>query len=203
MTADVTQSQGVVPGYLQPRDTTPLGPKRLRYSHDAMVDLIISQPDISQNDLAATFGYTPAWVSVIMASDAFRERLAARREEMIDGELRANVQARFKAIVLRSQEVLLEKLAMPAASISDATALKAAELGAKGAGVAGFSNAPPPLQPTQPGEHLTVLASRITNLMRTSRQEIQNVEEVTVVEVLSSPQASALPIVQGSGSDEG
>lgn len=196
------EDQGQVPGYLQARATTGLGPKRLRYSHDAMIDLIIEQPDISQNAIAAAFGYTPAWVSVIMASDAFRERFAARRTELVDPELRESIQTRFKAIVMRSQEVLLEKLAAPAAQISDATLLKAMELGAKGAGVPGFTPAPlVAVQQQQPGEHLNQLAGRLTSLLRVQREEIEYVEEAILVN--PSPATSPSPTPGGPEAGQG
>lgn len=188
MTALVAGPQGEVPGYLQPRDTTPLGPKRLRYSHDAMIDLIVAQPDISQNELAGIFGYTPSWVSVIMASDAFRERLSARRAEIVDTELRVSVNERFRAIVLKSQEVLLEKLSAPAASISDATLLKALEVGGKAINAGGLGHqqqVAPAQQP--PVDRLNGLADRLVGLLRKTREE--NPDEIVDVSAKEVPSA--------------
>ena len=104
----------------------------VRYTHDALIDMIVARPDISQGALADMFGYTQSWVSTIMASDAFKERLAARREELIDPILLTTAKDRLEALTIRSLEVLQEKLAAPVALVSDDLALRAAALGAKG-----------------------------------------------------------------------
>ena len=49
---------------------------KIRYTHTDMIDHIIANPWVSQNDLAARYGYTPAWVSNIMASDAWQAAMA-------------------------------------------------------------------------------------------------------------------------------
>lgn len=88
------------------------GIEKVRYTHDAMIDMIVANPWISQNEIAMQFGYTPPWVSMIFASDAFQARLAARKEDVIDPAVRATVEERFKALVLQSIEILQEKLAV-------------------------------------------------------------------------------------------
>ncbi len=151
---------------------------KVRYSHDGMIDVIISNPGVSQNQLASHFGYTPAWVSSIMASDAFQERLAARRQELIDPTLVATVEERFRALADRSLVVLQEKMAQPFSTIPDNLALKAAELGARGLGVGGYGKeaAPAPAAPGLP--HLEELARNLIGLQRRAQ-----VVEGTFVEV--------------------
>jgi hypothetical protein len=75
-----------------------------------MIELIIQNPWISQNELAAHFGYTPGWVSQVIASDAFQEKMALRKSELIDPAIRATVEERFRALVIQSYEVLKRKL---------------------------------------------------------------------------------------------
>jgi hypothetical protein len=138
---------------------------KVRYSHDAMIDMIIANPWVSQNHLAQVFGYTPAWVSLVMSSDAFKERLAARKAELVDPALVASIEERFRAMVTRSLEVLQEKLSAPASVVPDNLALRAVELGAKALGLGG--NAPPP--PVQvPSDHLDKLAQRLVALQQRS-----------------------------------
>lgn len=84
--------------------------QKVRYSHDAMIDLIIEDPTISQNAMAAHFGYTPGWVSQIINSDAFRERLAERKDELVDPRIRTSIEERIRALADKSIEVLLAKL---------------------------------------------------------------------------------------------
>lgn len=89
------------------------GIRKVRYTHDAMIDMILQSPWISQNELAAAFGYTAAWVSLVIASDAFQARLAERREEVLDPAIRATIEERFKGLVTQSIEVLGRKLENP------------------------------------------------------------------------------------------
>jgi hypothetical protein len=62
---------------------------KVRYTHQDMIDFIIQNPWVSQNELAMRYGYSPGWVSNIMASDAWQSALASRREEVIDPDLKA------------------------------------------------------------------------------------------------------------------
>lgn len=137
--------------------------EKVRYSHDAMIDMIVANPWVSQNKLAEVFGYTPAWVSLVMSSNAFKERLAARKAELVDPTIVSSVEERFQAMVTRSLEVLQEKLSAPASVVPDQLALRAVELGAKALGLGG--NAPPP--PVQvPSDHLDRLAQRLVALQQ-------------------------------------
>ena len=158
--------------------------QKVRYSHDAMIDMIVANPWVHQNKLAEVFGYTPAWVSLVMSSDAFRERLAARRAELVDPTIAASIEERFRSMVTRSLEVLQEKLSAPACVVPDQLALRAVELGAKALGLGG--NAPPP--PVQvPADHLDRLAHRLVALQQ------RNVPSGVVYEV-QVEDAQVLPV---------
>lgn len=108
--------------------------QKVRYSHDAMIDMIVANPWISQGELAANFGYTEGWVSQVIASDAFQARLAERKNDLIDPHLRATIEERFRGLVVRSLEILMQKLERPHKDISDELALKALDIAAKAAG---------------------------------------------------------------------
>lgn len=108
--------------------------KKVRYSHDGMIDLIIAKPWISQNEIAAHFGYTAPWVSQVFCSDIFQARLAERKEELVDPAIRATIEEKFKALVDQSFRVLQEKLARPANQISDDLALRSIEIASKALG---------------------------------------------------------------------
>lgn len=113
-----------------PSDAPTMGRlKRLSYSHEALVNLIIEHPEMDQNHLAAAFGYTASWISNILSSDAFKVRLASRREEVIDPALRATLKERFEALARQSLDVLQRELEKPA--VKPEVALRAAELGAR------------------------------------------------------------------------
>lgn len=108
--------------------------QKVRYTHDAMIDMIVANPWISQGELARNFGYTEGWVSQVIASDAFQARLAQRKDELIDPHLRATIDERFKGLIVRSIEILMRKLDKPEGQISDELATKALELASKAAG---------------------------------------------------------------------
>jgi hypothetical protein len=89
------------------------GPRKLNYTHEDCIDAILANPAVTQNELAARYGYTPSWISLIINSDAFQAALAKRRDEVISPELRATVEERFRALITESQKVLHEKLLQP------------------------------------------------------------------------------------------
>ena len=134
----------------------------IRYSHDNLIDVIIAHPRIQQNELAAMFGYSAAWISTIMCSDAFKAKLEQSREELVDPEIRLRLEERFRAITTRSLQVLQEKLSQPQSQISDQLAIKAAELGAK---CLGFGQ-PQPTVIAPPEDHLERIADRLIALQR-------------------------------------
>jgi hypothetical protein len=151
-------------------------PPKIRYTHEAMADLILENPWISQNQLAAHFGYSPAWVSTIITSDGFQSFLASRKAELVDPELRLTLEERFRALTTQSLKVLQEKLARPADQVSDQLVLRAVELGAKSLGIGG--HAPPPAPPN-PAEYLPAVAER---LMRLQGRTTQPISDAFVVE---------------------
>ena len=104
---------------------------RVKYSHDAMIDLIIANPAISQGMLAQEFGYTQAWVSRIMNSDAFQARLAIRKADIVDPSLVLTIDEKLKALASKSLDVVLERLAV---TQNPDTALKALEITSKALG---------------------------------------------------------------------
>ena len=144
---------------------------KLNYTHKAAIDLIISQPGISQRAIAAAFGYTEAWFSNIMASDAFKVQLEARREEIVDPIIKASVKENIEALARQSLVVLLRKLDQP--QVSDTLALKALELGAKAMGLGG--NAPPVAVQVNP-RRLEELGERLLNLLPKPQGPIYDVE---------------------------
>ena len=105
---------------------------RVTYTHDAMIDLIIDRPEISQNQIAAQFGYTVPWVSRVMNSDAFLARLAARKKDLIDPVLVLSLDEKLRAMASKSLDVVLEKLSNP--SVTADFALEAVQVSSKALG---------------------------------------------------------------------
>lgn len=104
---------------------------RVKYSHDAMIDIVIANPSMSQNELAKHFGYTVPWVSRIFSSDAFQARLAERKADIVDPTLMSCVKDRIEGLAMQSLNILEAKLA---ATQNPDLALKCFELSTKAAG---------------------------------------------------------------------
>lgn len=155
-----------------------------------MIDMLVAEPWISQGELAVRFGYTQAWVSVVMSSDAFQARLAQRREELVDPTIAATLEERFRAVTKRSLEVLQEKLSAPASVIPDSLVLKAVELGAKASAIGGFGQQTPLYAPPPPG-HLDRLAERLMALQRQVRPELEVTDAVVIEQAPALQRESA------------
>ena len=157
-----------------PHDKWPSGAARgiakVKYTHDAMIDLIIADPCITQNQLAAAFNYTAGWVSQIIASDAFQARLAERTGDLVDPQIRFTVEERFKGIVLRSLEILREKLDKPTHQIPDNLVLRSVELSSRALGY-GAKMDPPAVSPVTMHVHLEQLGENLTSLLRRRKAE--------------------------------
>jgi hypothetical protein len=104
---------------------------KVRYTHDAMIDLIIANPAVSQKEIARHFGYTEAWVSRVHCSDAFQARLAERRTEVVDPILAASVKDKMEGVISQSLDILAEKLE---ATRNPDLAIKALDIASKAAG---------------------------------------------------------------------
>lgn len=113
---------------------------KVRYTHDAVIDMIIANPSVSQEELAIAFGFTASWMSIIVNSDAFKEKLALRKSELVDPIIRATLTDRLNALANKSAEVLLEKLN---AAPDEQTALKALDITAKALGYGAKDNSKP------------------------------------------------------------
>jgi hypothetical protein len=114
---------------------------KVRYTHDAMIDMIVAEPQISQNEIAARFGYSAAWVSIIINSDAFQARLAERKEDLVDPQIRATVNDRLTAVANKAMDKLMERLATNA-SFSNRELIEAAKMATSGLGFGPAKAAP-------------------------------------------------------------
>lgn len=148
---------------------------KISYSHEAMIDLIIAHPGISQNALAQHFGYTASWISQIISSDTFQSALAKRREQLVDPVIAAEVETQFKSLVSRSLDILHQKLNRPAIEIPDNLALRALEIGSRAAGYGVKDNSPPaPATPAEVHIHLEQLGGGLVALLQRKRAEAQS-----------------------------
>lgn len=143
--------------------------KRLNYSHDGLINLIIANPGISQNQLAASIGYSASWISQVMSSDAFQSKLAARSAELIDPTLRATVEQNLKGIMHRSLAILNEKLSASPDKVPDTLALRSLEVASRALGY-GASQQTVAVQ-VNVENHLEDLGGRLTKLLHKKKTE--------------------------------
>lgn len=145
---------------------------RVRYTHLDMIDFLLANPGASQNELALRYGYSPSWVSNIMASDAWQAQFDKRRGEMVDPGLKHTIEEGFRAVVRRSQAVVLEMLDKP--NPPPNVALKAMELGARSLGL-GLPTSNPTVS-----VDLGALADRLVSLQSNVRKGTYNVQAEVV-----------------------
>ena len=84
--------------------------EKVSYTHDAMIDMIIANPAVTGAQLASVFGFTQAWISQVVSSDAFKSRLAERKKDLVDPGIAATCEERLEGILRQSMDVIAEKL---------------------------------------------------------------------------------------------
>jgi hypothetical protein len=102
--------------------------KKISYTHDAIIDAIIAAPGISQGELAKEFGYTQTWLSIMIGSDAFQNRLAERKAAMTDPKLVASINERLDGLAKRALERLADRLDSPTANLKTMELVSIAKL---------------------------------------------------------------------------
>lgn len=84
--------------------------KKIGFTHDAIIDEIIANPGITEQELGDKFGYSKVWISRLICSDAFQQRLALRKGEIIDPMLTATVEERLRGVTMQAIQVVEDKL---------------------------------------------------------------------------------------------
>jgi hypothetical protein len=139
------------------------------YSHLAMIDMILAEPWISHDTLAERFGYSPSWISTVMATDAFKAQFAARKEELVDPALRATIDEQFEGILSRSMEIIREKLSQPPAAVGDQFVLRTMELSSRSLG---YGARPDTKVEVNINNQIAEHANNLVTLLRRTKQEI-------------------------------
>ena len=113
--------------------------QKVSITHDNIIDFVIAQPSSTHREIAAAFGYSPEGIGIIVRSDAFKARLAARKDVLVDPIIKQNVEERLTGMAQASIDILQRKLATSddpklALACLDAST-KANQYGARGAQV--------------------------------------------------------------------
>lgn len=107
--------------------------KEIKWTHELAIDLLLQNPEWTQRELAKYFGYSETWISLVVSSDAFQAKLAERRDEILNPEVKASIEERFRALANHSLNRLHAKLENP--NVSDNLVLRSVELAAKALGL--------------------------------------------------------------------
>lgn len=85
------------------------GPKSVSITHEGIINWLIENPGRPQRDCALFFNVTQAWLSTIIHSDAFQERLRQRQDE-IAALVGVGIQAQLRGGAALALERLTEKI---------------------------------------------------------------------------------------------
>jgi hypothetical protein len=105
---------------------------RVSYTHDGILDFMLANPGVGKGVIAKHFGYTGAWLSQVTNSDAFLERMAQRKSDLIDPSLVASIDERLRAVATKSLENVLDRLHAP--TVDPEFSLEAARMSTKAMG---------------------------------------------------------------------
>lgn len=154
-------------------DSQPPAPRpailKVNYSHKAMADMILTEPAISQNELGRRFGYSPSWISTVLATDAFQAMLSERQEQIVDPVLRIKVKDQLEGLMLRSMEILREKLNAPSNCVPDQLVLRSLELSSRAAGYGARSETKVEVNVST---HIEQHGEQLLNLLRRKKAEL-------------------------------
>jgi len=119
--------------------------KRLDPWHEKLIDWLILHPERPRRECAEAFGVTYVWLSMVINSDIFRERLAERHAKHADLISRSVID-QAQAVAEQSLEVISERLeakrdSMPVSEVREIASLALRTLGLSGsaAGPAGIN----------------------------------------------------------------
>ena len=113
--------------------------KKVGYTHEAMIDLILQDPTVTSGELAELMGFSRPWVTRILASDSFQARLSQRKAALVDPLLARSINERLRSVAIRSMDIVEEKLA---AEPSAAYAMEALEFATNGLAVTSGTRKP-------------------------------------------------------------
>lgn len=124
--------------------------QRVRYTHEAIAEFLVTNPTVSQGEIAKVFGYSESWLSQVINSDAFQayyRKLAEERGAIATHTVAAKI-AGFASLAL---DKAMEKLETGSSErfITDST-----EQALRALGYLGGNGGPP--TPQGPQQHMHV-----------------------------------------------
>lgn len=115
---------------------------RACYTPGTMVQLMLERPDYSHAMLCAHFERPASWMAAVLASESFQQALDPYRHLIVDPTLTATLQERYKALAIRTSNVMMQK--MDDDKVTDFMVLKSGEIAMKALGMGTKTEAAPP-----------------------------------------------------------
>lgn len=112
---------------------------KLKVKHEALMDYMLANPTCTYRDISAAFGVTIPWISCIVNSDVFREKLREKQGDMFESGVLAPLEGKMAAVVDLTLERLAEKVQF-SESLPELTNTADKLLGRLGYGVKGSDN---------------------------------------------------------------
>jgi len=81
----------------------------MSFSHHAIIDWMLSNPDALLADCAKAFNYTQPWLSTIIHSDAFKAEFSRRRAQL-DEHIAHGIHAKMAAVSKKALDLLEDYL---------------------------------------------------------------------------------------------
>jgi len=93
-----------------PLQTGKGGDLKLTYTHDNMIDFMLTHPEANDEVIAAQFGKSKGWVRRVTASDAFLAAYSLRKSEIIDPSIIHTTEEKMRAVTHGVLDLLKERL---------------------------------------------------------------------------------------------
>ena len=84
-------------------------PAKFTYWWDAIIDLMVSRPELAKKDIAAILGCTPQYIYIVTSSDMFRARFSQRRNELNEN-VNGRIVGRLSSVADRALELIAKQL---------------------------------------------------------------------------------------------
>jgi hypothetical protein len=110
--------------------------KKMNWWHEAIFEWILENPEKKLGDAAKFFKVQQSWLSVVINSDVFQERLRARRDEHFSNVSRNTVE-RMQGLTDLSLDILEERLEDERVIIPLGIVKETAEMGLRAMGYTG------------------------------------------------------------------
>ena len=96
--------------YLEEKSKQSRPPPNYLRAHEAIIDQLLIDPGATYGKLAKLTGYSRAWLSKVISSDAFQAKLSERQKALVDPIILSSIESRLKGTLGLSLDIIDERL---------------------------------------------------------------------------------------------